>query len=132
VLIRTKKIIDGLSKTLAVTECTGQGWFFVDDDAQGHGVWANGQNIGGIGKGVTDPGDPRLFLPPLNMRSSDMSPPEGLAWAMEQPRSDHPGGVNALKCDVSVKFLPDSIDVDVLLSLASRDGREQLPEGWNE
>ncbi len=117
---------------MAVTECTGQGWF-VNDYGQGHGAWANGQNIGSIGKEIKSPENPAVVLPvpAINMRSDLLLPAEELAWENEQPRSDHPGGVNALMCDGSVRFVEDTIQVEVLLSLASRNGCEQLPNAWD-
>jgi prepilin-type processing-associated H-X9-DG protein len=129
--IRRQKIRDGSSNTLMVIECTGQGWF-IDKDLglDGHGVWANGQNIGTVG-GVQDPENPgeSLNVPPINMRSSSMSPPELLAWGNEEPRSDHPGGVNALMCDGSTRFWSDDIPQDVLLAFATRNGNEPVDQG---
>jgi prepilin-type processing-associated H-X9-DG protein len=43
--------------------------------------------------------------------------------------SDHPGGAHVLLCDGSVRMLTASIDLIVLLALASRDGREVI-EGY--
>lgn len=52
-------------------------------------------------------------VPPINM-------PAQLAWAYEEPRSDHPGGVHILMCDSSVGFLSNETDVVVLRRLATR------------
>jgi prepilin-type N-terminal cleavage/methylation domain-containing protein/prepilin-type processing-associated H-X9-DG protein len=38
--------------------------------------------------------------------------------------SDHPGGCNFSKCDGSVTFVSETVDFNVLLSTASRDGNE--------
>jgi prepilin-type N-terminal cleavage/methylation domain-containing protein/prepilin-type processing-associated H-X9-DG protein len=43
-------------------------------------------------------------------------------------RSYHPGGVNVLSCDGSVRFVPDTIESDVWLSLSSPAGGES-PQG---
>ncbi len=42
------------------------------------------------------------------------------------PRSHHPGGVNLLLCDGSVRFVSDSIDLDVWRALGSRNQGEVL------
>ena len=40
--------------------------------------------------------------------------------------SQHPGGVNFALCDGSVRFVSETIAMDVYLSAASRDGQETL------
>jgi hypothetical protein len=101
---------DGCSHTMAVTECTGRG------EAEGmHGCWPDGVNIGSVGR---DLGTQAA----INME-------RGLAWQYEQPRSDHPGGVNVLLVDRAVFFLADGVDRFVLRALASRNGGERIPNG---
>ena len=39
-------------------------------------------------------------------------------------RSRHPGGVNAVLCDASVRFVSDTIALDVWQSLGSMNGGE--------
>ncbi len=43
--------------------------------------------------------------------------------------SDHPGGANAAFCDASVHFLSQTIDLNVLFALCTRDQREIIPDG---
>ena len=115
------RITDGSSNTLAVIECVGLGW-----KDGGRGIWAHGANIGSLGrpeqrirdkyKGVIPSGR----IPAINMEPK-------LAWKYEEPRSDHPGGVNALLCDGAVFFLEETVDRTVLHALASRAGGESLP-----
>jgi prepilin-type N-terminal cleavage/methylation domain-containing protein/prepilin-type processing-associated H-X9-DG protein len=125
------KIPDGETKTMMVIECTGQGWF-ADQWGEGHGVWANGKNIGSIGRAVEDPANPgRLISAAINMRSLALSPPELLAWANEEPRSDHRGGVNAVMADGHVRFVVEDVDVKVLHALGSRAGREPVPSSMS-
>ena len=41
-------------------------------------------------------------------------------------RSDHPGGVNMLYCDGTVRFLPTEIDAATLNAMATRDGDDSV------
>jgi prepilin-type N-terminal cleavage/methylation domain-containing protein len=43
-------------------------------------------------------------------------------------RSDHPGGVQMVFCDASVRFVPDSVSPDVLRSLANRADGQAIAE----
>ena len=56
---------------------------------------------------------------------SVVSPMRGL-W--QAARSRHPGGVNLLLCDGSVRFIGDSIDSEIWRALGSRNGGEVLGE----
>lgn len=101
------KVIDGLSNTLMVAECTGRG---ADVNSQGEvkgltGAWALGGNITHIKKGVNDEVPPKV-------------------WEKERLFSDHPGGALALAADGSVHFLTDDTDPQVLRCYCSRDGEE--------
>ncbi|MEO0530948.1 MAG: DUF1559 domain-containing protein [Planctomycetota bacterium] len=106
--ITSARITDGLSQTICVVECTGRG-AEVDADTgeiEGlNGVWASGDNISHLKKGVNDEETPKV-------------------WRDERIFSDHPGGANALVCDGSVHFLSDGMEPHVIRSLASRDGGE--------
>ncbi|MEQ8208947.1 MAG: DUF1559 domain-containing protein [Lacipirellulaceae bacterium] len=54
-------------------------------------------------------------------------PPTPRDWRIVQSfRSYHPGGANFAKCDASVTFIPESIDIDVYWWLSTRDGHEVL------
>ncbi len=46
--------------------------------------------------------------------------------------SFHPGGATFAYADGSVHFLPDDIDLDIYLALASKNGEEivSLHQGW--
>jgi prepilin-type processing-associated H-X9-DG protein len=43
-------------------------------------------------------------------------------------RSRHPGGVNAVMCDGSVRFFADSIQLSTWAALSSMNGGEQINE----
>lgn len=107
--VRAAHIVDGLSATLLIVECTGRG---ADVKKNGqvqslNGAWASGSNISHLNKGVnTDP------------------PPD--AWEDERIFSDHPGGANTLACDGSVHFLVDGSDEQVIRAYCSRNGQESI------
>ncbi|TWU48063.1 DUF1559 domain-containing protein [Rubripirellula reticaptiva] len=80
----------------------------VDRDAAEHGLWADGANVitqdnGGIN--VANSGE--VF-------------------------SRHPGGAFVVASDGAIRFLTESISLDVLGALCSRDGREIIPEDFTD
>jgi prepilin-type processing-associated H-X9-DG protein len=84
--ITAAKIVDGLSHTMCVTECTGRGVDVKNGQIDAlHGAWASGNNVTHIKKGV-----------------NDVKPPK--AWYNERIFSDHAGGAHGLMCDGSVQF----------------------------
>lgn len=106
--ITSAKIVDGLSYTMCVTECTGRGVDVKDGQIDSlNGAWASGSNVTHIDKKV----------------NAD-DPPD--VWYDERIFSDHPGGAQALMCDASVQFLSDDTEKTVLRSICSRDGGEDL------
>jgi hypothetical protein len=110
--ITSAKIIDGLSHTLCVTECTGRGMSLNDDgtlDAP-HGAWASGVNVTHLDKGVNSSAPPKC-------------------WYNERIHADHPGGAHVLLCDSSVQFFVNDTDEKVIRWMSTRDGEEDLPNG---
>lgn len=106
--IRPENIVDGLSQTLCVTECTGRGVEFDAGEIKSlNGVWASGANVSHI-EGTVN----RTKLPN--------------AWYKERIHSDHPSGANMLMCDGSVHFASEDIEELVIMSLCSRDGEEVI------
>lgn len=108
--VRAKHVVDGLSNTTWITECTGRGV----DVKKGvidaiHGAWASGSNVTHIDKGI-----------------NDVEVPD--AWYNERIHSDHPGGAVFGMCDGSVHFLSDDTSKKVIRSLCSRDGDEVFEE----
>ncbi|MFO0887981.1 MAG: DUF1559 domain-containing protein [Isosphaeraceae bacterium] len=64
------------------------------------------------------------FYPPNSPRPDCSN--TGRAKAITGPRSNHPGGVNALLCDGSVRFLRDSIALEPWRALSTRAGGEVI------
>jgi len=96
--ITMAQITDGSSRTLIVTEDTGRGPSF-------DGQWANGENI------YDQSG-------PINDRTG--------MGANNEMWSDHPGGINALLCDGSVRFLDEKMELSTLAALCTRAGDETV------
>jgi hypothetical protein len=107
--VTSAKIIDGLSHTLCVVECTGRGMSRNDDgslDAP-HGAWASGVNVTHLDNGVNDCELPKC-------------------WHNERIHSDHPGGAHILLCDSSVQFFADDTDKKIIRWMATRNGEEEI------
>ncbi len=117
--IKVRQITDGLSKTLLVAEICGRG---VSGTAF-RGIWAAGQNLVHVPSEKTVGGQIVPHVKP--------DPTHGGVWedAHASLYSDHPGGANALLCDGSVHFIPETINRQILLALASRNGGETISDG---
>lgn len=112
------EIVDGLSQTLLVGELSGRGIFVAGTSNALRGVWAGGQNC------ISVPAAPTggQAIRPIN-------PPPADAWrnaGNSSLFSDHPGGAQVLLCDGAVRFLADTLDVQLLLALASRGDGEVI------
>jgi len=143
-------IPDGTSNTMMVSE---QGDYMITQDG-GKRQWGSGQTHGWLIGGYSVPsppnswgrgGDDRSFQMvtiryPINMKKGPTgtgwpNPPGdcgGLGVCDNTPsnvplNSAHAGGVNALLADGSVRFLRDSLTLQVLAQLAIRD--DGLPPG---
>ncbi len=121
--ISVRNIPDGLTNTILVGECSGRGVADSNGDAPGgenindlDGAWASKSNIGKIKLNVDVDG------------VSAINPPAHVNWAEEEFFSDHPGGVNVLMCDGSVRFLADETHYHVYYALCSRDGAETISD----
>jgi prepilin-type N-terminal cleavage/methylation domain-containing protein/prepilin-type processing-associated H-X9-DG protein len=112
--IGPQQIIDGLSKTMIVAELAGRG--YNDNKQELRGVWADGNNVFAISGTINESGTE-------NINGVDVPS----QWVSDEIYSEHPGGANALFCDGSVHFLPESMDSGLIQALASRDAGEQIP-----
>jgi hypothetical protein len=108
--ITSTKIVDGLSHTMCVSECTGRGVSIADGAIDAlHGAWASGNNVTHVKHGINEGKTPK-------------------AWYEERIHSDHPGGAHIVMCDASVHFMSDDTDKKLLFWLASRDGYEEITD----
>lgn len=97
-------IVDGLSKTVLVTEKAGWSLTYVDGEQLDRGPWGEGvwaaAEFGGFGKARVN-------------------------WSnFSSIYSFHPTGAHIVMCDSSVRFLSEDTSTDVIVELCSRDGRE--------
>ena len=104
-----QSITDGLSKTILVFEWSGVGL----GGGQARGVWASGLNCNYVGH--------------AHRKVSLINPLPAKVWEAgpNVPMfSDHPGGVNIVLCDGSVRYLAASTEGQVVLALLTRASGE--------
>jgi len=123
--IQARHVVDGLSHTVIVAECSGRGVADSNGDKPGgqswkdlDGAWASASNVGKIKLNVD------------NDKVSAINPPPEINWAEEEFFSDHPGGVNILMCDGAVRFLNDETHYRIYYALCSRNGEETVGDQW--
>jgi prepilin-type N-terminal cleavage/methylation domain-containing protein/prepilin-type processing-associated H-X9-DG protein len=116
-------ITDGTSHTMLLNESAGRPDWYLHRNRQdtanvepNKGVWASGPGtpLHGFSGGYPGDGSNSGFDVIINVSNY------GSIYGF------HPLGANSLFCDGSVHFLPNDMDVDVALSLGTRDGRELI------
>lgn len=83
-------------------------------------AWASDKNISRV---KLDPESPVC-----GEKISAINPAAKYQFAYEEFFSDHPGGVQTLRCDGSVQFLRDDTERDVYFALCTRNGEELISE----
>jgi prepilin-type N-terminal cleavage/methylation domain-containing protein len=118
--ITVQMIIDGCSQTLLMGETVGRGASIDSTNAwHDRGAWAEGAGLMAIN-------EPINYLNQADLLTGGTSDSEYVAGG-RQLFSPHIGGAEVLLCDASVHFVADTVTVNVLSSLASRDGCETIP-----
>jgi prepilin-type N-terminal cleavage/methylation domain-containing protein len=123
--VKPREVIDGLSKTLMLSEV--QIW---DTYKDVRGVWSCGSPGASSFLAKTGPNSlmPDMTIgcdssiPTSNPLNCNQDQTDGQLWAAA--RSGHPGGVVAAMGDGSVNFFVDSIDLLVWQGLSTRAGGE--------
>ena len=139
-LTRISEITDGTSNTVAFIECAGRDERFVSQFPEGLYPVVRGNGPAG---GATarhrywrwaDPGN--AFGTSGQPNNKGIPTNEGVPWpstsatagnqagANEEPASAHPGGVNALFGDGSVRYIKDSINLSAFRSILTLAGGE--------
>lgn len=130
--VRAREITDGTSYTMIVGESSGKGMeegLRVSSENrletnEASGAWASGKTISAID---LDPDPPEGVSRAADPHSA-INPPEKWQFSKEEFFSDHPGGVQTLRCDGSVHFMQNETHRDIYFGLCSRNGGEIIPE----
>jgi prepilin-type N-terminal cleavage/methylation domain-containing protein len=132
-VVKFRQITDGATYTIIVAESSGKGTedSFVNCNGDNppatsefSGAWASYRNLSGV---KLDP-DPKVGKAYCGQYFSAINPPEKFHFALEEFFSDHPGGVQTVRCDGSVHFMSDDTSRDVYFALCSADGYELIQE----
>ena len=107
-------ITDGISQTILVFEWSGVGL----GGGHARGVWASGLNCNYVGHAHRNV----ALIKPLPTKVWDAGPNVPMF-------SDHPGGINILLCDGSVRYLSTSTENHVVLALLTRASGELVQGG---
>ena len=117
---RVADISDGTSSTLMATERQ----FLRSPMTTWTGALTNSTNPPLV-PGFDDEGPPTLILTNTG-EAADRRTPNNPLMHVEDASSRHIGGVNALLCDGSVRFIRDAISPQTWAGLGTRDGGEVL------
>ena len=107
-------ITDGISQTILVFEWSGVGL----GGGHARGVWASGLNCNYVGHAHRNV----ALIKPLPTKVWDAGPNVPMF-------SDHPGGINILLCDGSLRYLSTSTENHVVLALLTRASGELVQGG---
>jgi len=124
---------DGSSHTLLLSEVLGY-----DDIKDGRGVWIMPAMGGNSFTAKFAPNSPQTDVIPFCADSWTGDPNDPLkckrirntgdVWAAA--RSNHPRGVNAVMADRSGRFIDNDINIDLWHALATRSGKEHVPDDF--
>jgi prepilin-type N-terminal cleavage/methylation domain-containing protein/prepilin-type processing-associated H-X9-DG protein len=122
VVARIPDITDGTSNTLLASE-TVQG---TGSDLRGFTWWAPGAQF-------TTVNGPNSSSPDIVTQNCNNQPAQNLpcvdnggAWNILTARSRHTGGINVALCDGSVRFVSQTIDINIWRGLSTTRGGEVL------
>ncbi len=137
------EITDGTSNTIAIIECAGRDERFVSQYLENLYPVVRGQGPAGYANGArhrywrwADPGS--AFGTSGQPNNKGLPTNEGVPWPTtvatagnqagpnEEPYSFHPGGINALFGDGSVRFIKDSVNLVSFRSILTITGGETV------
>jgi prepilin-type N-terminal cleavage/methylation domain-containing protein len=124
-----KDVLDGTSNTMMMSEVVIVADFNGKSDSRGD-VWSEGTKCGYLFTAATPPNSP--IADQLDGTSGCPNPASkpacfaasGAQREFNAARSYHSGGVDVLCCDGSVKFIKDSVSLNVWRALSTKDGQE--------
>ncbi|TWT41332.1 DUF1559 domain-containing protein [Botrimarina hoheduenensis] len=122
--LKVGQIIDGLSKTIGVAEIVKA----PGNDTRGVLHWGAGVLYLHTHTPNTNEQDVTRFCD--NQPDAPCADSDGtFGWFKHTARSRHPGGVNTLWMDSSVRFQSDDVDPDSYVAACTFNGEEVLPSG---
>jgi prepilin-type processing-associated H-X9-DG protein len=107
-----RTLYKGITTDVTAANCAASTTLVAD---RGH-LWADGAYNCGLYNHILPPNSPTMDC----VRHSNP------AW--KAPRSRHPGGVNAVLCDGSVRLISDSITLSTWQAIGTRNGGEVLAD----
>jgi prepilin-type N-terminal cleavage/methylation domain-containing protein/prepilin-type processing-associated H-X9-DG protein len=126
-------ISDGLSNTLLASEClvgTGTGGqYSASYDLRGFSWWGSAASFVGWllpNTSLPDVTESSAYCVYPSPRNPPCTQPTSTLPKMNAARSKHPGGVNVATADGSVKFIKNSISLNIWRALSSSAGGEVL------
>jgi prepilin-type N-terminal cleavage/methylation domain-containing protein/prepilin-type processing-associated H-X9-DG protein len=127
-------ITDGLSNTLMNSECIQGHSYNGGYDLRGFTWWGEAATFSGwLGPNsqLPDVEESTGYCPAIYPAMAPLNPPctapyTATMGTVYAARSRHPGGVNALNCDGSVRFVKNSISLYTWQSLCSSQGGEVI------
>ncbi len=118
-------LTDGTSSTMLASE-TLQG---IGTDLRGFGWWAPGAQFTAVY-------GPNTSSPDIVTQNCNSQPDRGLpctnnggSWNIQAARSRHPGGVQAVMGDGSVRFVRQAIDINAWRAMSTSRGGEVVSDG---
>lgn len=135
-----RKISDGMANTLMISELLtpkGQGWqgpiaeTSLSTGGQCFDAWQTPNSVvpDEVGRRCPDKTDPFNLLIPCITTGGSVIYKDIPTSHHVSARSLHTGGVNASRCDGSVQFITDGIDLFVWRALASAQGEDIIDGG---
>ncbi len=124
-----RDIIDGTSNTMMVSELVIAPDFGGRSDARGD-IWSGTTKCGYMFTAATQPNSP--YIDQLDGTGGCPNPANrppcvatsGATRQFNAARSFHPGGVNVLFCDGSVRFVKDTVNLGTWRAISTKDGGE--------
>jgi prepilin-type processing-associated H-X9-DG protein len=129
--IKFSDVVDGTSNTLLISEAIARGSRNTNSGWGCAGGYWGGAPHGGYGFTTLEP--PNSPVPDRVYQCKATDWPEapcvstaGTDDHRNFARSYHPGGANFVLADASVRFIPDSVNLEVYQALSTRRGREVI------
>lgn len=127
--IKMSDVVDGTSNTLMASEAIARGSKNTNSGWGGAGGYWGGAPHGGYGFTTLEPPNSPIADRVYACKATDWPEAPCISTAGTDDhrnfaRSYHPGGANFVLADASVRFIPNSVNLEVYQALGTRRGRE--------